>query len=59
MEGKCLLYVAHDGGMSDAYPGEGFPAYEGDYIAGDDPVVSLCGDGWCARVVESDSVTPG
>mgnify|MGYP001765141093 FL=1 len=59
VEGKCLLDVALEGGVSDAYPGEGFPAYEGDYIASDDPVVSLCGDGWRAWVVESDGVTPG
>ena len=54
-----MLDVTHEGGVSDAYPGEGFPAYEGDYIASDDPVVSLCGDGWRAWVVESDGVTPG
>ncbi len=59
VECECLLDVADEGGVSDAYPGEGFPAYEGDYIASDDPIPSLCRDGWCARVVKSDGVTPG
>ncbi len=59
VECECLLNVAHEGGVSDAYPGEGFPTYKGDYIASYDPVMSLCGDGWCAGVIESDVVAPG
>ena len=50
MEGECLLDVTHEHGMLDAYASERFPSYEGDYIAGNDPVLSLDWDGGCAWV---------
>ncbi len=51
VEGKCLLGVTHEHGMADVYAGECFPSYEGDFITGKDPVLTLDWDGRCARVL--------
>ena len=59
MEGKCLLGVTHECGVVDAYTGEHFPAYEGDHITGEDPVLTLEWDGGHAWVLKSNSVAPG
>ena len=48
MEGKCLLDVTHERGVSDSYPSESFLVYEGDRIAGNIPVVTPEQDDECA-----------
>ena len=46
-----MLGVTHEHGMVDVYAGEHFPVYEGDNIAGKDPVSTLEWDSGCAWVL--------
>ncbi len=41
VEGECLLDVTHEGSVSDTYAGKCFSVYEGNYIASNDPILSL------------------
>ena len=53
MEGKCLLDLAHESGMMDAYAGECVAVDEGNHIAGKDPVATLEPNDGCPWVLKT------